>query len=131
MRLAWDFLAQCFAFSAALIGGAVLRGEAGAQILHHQWFRAFCFGVAVRNKGISFSFRFRRLSVGGDGAIAGSNRTKLRRALRLSKATMAWPLAVNARPSGLPLRSPNRQAEASAAIPPPGLRSSIRAMVAD
>ena len=66
-----------------------------------------------------------------DAAIAGSSRTRLRRGLRLSSATTALPPAVNASPSGLPPRSRKRHAVVSEAVPPPGARSSIRAIVAD
>ena len=44
---------------------------------------------------------------------------------------LARPCAVNARPSGLPSRSPSRHASRSAAVPPPAGRSSSRAIVED
>jgi len=64
-------------------------------------------------------------------AIAGSSRTRFRRGLRVSSPTIARPCAVNARPSGLPSRSPSRHASRSAAVPPPAGRSSSRAIVED
>ena len=42
-------------------------------------------------------------------ATAGSSRTRFRCGLRVSSPTIARPCAVNARPSGLPSRSPRRQ----------------------
>ena len=44
---------------------------------------------------------------------------------------MARPSVVNARPSGLPFNSSNRQIAVAEAVPPPGVRSSSRAIVAD
>ena len=64
-------------------------------------------------------------------ATAGSSRTRFRRGLRVSSPTIARPCAVNARPSGLPSRSPSRHASRSAAVPPPAGRSSSRAIVQD
>src|SRR2546430_10605978 len=52
-------------------------------------------------------------------ATADSNRTRFRRALRVSSPTIARPCAVNARPSGLPSRSPSCHASRSAAVRPP------------
>ena len=52
-------------------------------------------------------------------AIAGSSRTRFRRALRVSSPTTARPSAVNARPSGLPSRSPSRHASRSPVVPRP------------
>jgi hypothetical protein len=57
-------------------------------------------------------------------ATAGSSRTRFRCGLRVSSPTIARPCAVNARPSGLPSRSPSRHASRSAAVPPPAGRSS-------
>src|SRR5271166_3989785 len=64
-------------------------------------------------------------------ATAGSSRRRFRRGLRVSSPTIARPCAVNARPSGLPSRSPSRHASRSAAAPPPAGRSSSRAIVED
>ena len=99
-----------------------------------------CFGSVRRNLSSAFrfytTFRDNRFAYcvclrPFNAAIAGSSRTRFRRGLRLSRATTALPPAVNARPSGLPPRPRKRHALVSEALPPPGARSSIRAIAAD
>ena len=64
-------------------------------------------------------------------AMAGRRRTRFRCALRVSSPTIARPRALNARPSGLPSRSPSCHASRSEAVPPPAGSSASRAIVED
>src|SRR6185503_9354906 len=64
-------------------------------------------------------------------AIGGSNSTRLWRAFRVSRPTIARPLGVNARPSGLPAWSPRCQVAVAVTAPPAAGRSESRAIDAD